>query len=312
MEIMSILAIDLGGTRLRAAWYSDDFQQVTRAETRTRSDEGQDAVIARVLETARKVVPQGESPRLIGMSTPGPMDAERGVILHSFVLPGWQDVPLATIVSEAFGGVPTYAENDGNVAPIAEYRLGAGKGTNPMIYMTISTGIGGGVILDGKLFKGWSSHAAEPGHMQFTDDDGQVRRLEELASGTGLGEVAKRKLASWQGETSLHKVGLIDGAAVGAAAVAGDAFALSIVHQAGRYLGYAMVNLLHLLSPEAVVLGGSVTKLGDLLFNTVRATINERVLDRAYVPPNLIRLAACGDDVCLLGAAIYASERAAS
>lgn len=308
---MSILAIDLGGTRLRAAWYSEDFRQLARAETRTRSDEGQDAVIARVLDTAHQVVPAGEAPRIIGMSTPGPMNAKRGVILHSFVLPGWQDVPLAGIVSEAFGGVPTFAENDGNVAPIAEYRLGAGQGANPMIYMTISTGIGGGVILDGKLFTGWSGHAAEPGHMQFTDDEGQVRRLEELASGTGLGEVAKRKLSAWQGETSLRYVTTIDGAAVGAAAVAGDAFALSIVHQAGRYLGYALVNLLHLFSPEAVVFGGSVTKLDDLLFDTVRTTIHERVLDPAYLPPNLIRMAACGDDVCLLGAAVYASERAA-
>lgn len=306
---MSLLAIDLGGTRLRAAWYDESLRQIARTETRTHAEEGPDAVIERVLATARAIVPAGETPSAIGMSTPGPMDARRGVILHSFALPGWQDVPLADIVSRAFGGAPTFAENDGNVGPLAEYHLGAGRGANPMIYMTISTGIGGGAIIDGKLFTGWSGHAAEPGHMQFTDDEGQVRRLEELASGTALGRLAAHKLATWPGETSLGNAPVIDGAAVGRAAQAGDALALAVVETAGRYLGLAFVNLLHLFSPETVVIGGSVTQLGDLIFGPARAVIDERVLDPAFVPPNFIRMAQLGDDVCLIGAALYAQQR---
>ncbi|MCC6616184.1 MAG: ROK family protein [Anaerolineae bacterium] len=306
---MSLLAIDLGGTRLRAAWYDESRRQLARAETKTRADEGPDAVIERVIATGHQVVPAGEAPSAIGMSTPGPMDARRGVILHSFALPGWQDVPLASIVSQAFGGAPTFAENDGNVGPLAEYHLGAGRGANPMIYMTISTGIGGGVIIDGKLFTGWSGHAAEPGHMQFNDDQGQVRRLEELASGTALARLAMEKLATWPGETSLRDVQDIDGAMVGRAAQAGDALALSVVQTAGRYLGLALVNLLHLFSPQAVVVGGSVTQLGDLIFGPARAVITERVLDPAFVPPNFIRQAQLGDDVCLIGAALYAQQR---
>jgi glucokinase len=306
---MSILAIDLGGTRLRAALYTEDFQQIARAETRTRPEEGKEAVLARLFETARRAIPAGEQPRLIGLSTPGPMDAERGVILHSFALPGWQEVPLAAIVSEGFGGAPTYAQNDGNVGPIAEYRLGAGRGTNPMIYLTISTWIGGGVVIDGKLFTGWSGHAAEPGHMQLMDDEGQVRRLEELASGTAIGWLAQKRLQTYPGPTLLRGPAAVDGAAVGAAAAQGDALALEVIGQAGRYLGLGIVNLLHLFSPQAIVLGGSVTKLGALLLDPVWATIHERVLAPAFLPPDLLRLAACGDDVCLLGAAVNAVER---
>jgi glucokinase len=306
---MTILAIDLGGTRLRAALYTDDFQQIARAETRTRPEEGKEAVLKRLFDTARQTIPAGQQPGLIGLSTPGPMDAERGVILHSFALPGWKDVPLAQIVSEAFGKVPTFAQNDGNVGPIAEYRLGAGRGTNPMIYLTISTWIGGGVVIDGKLFTGWSGHAAEPGHMQLIDDEGQVRRLEELASGTAIGWLAQKRLKTWDAPTLLRESATVDGAAVGAAAVKGDALALEVIGQAGRYLGLGIVNLLHLFSPEAIVLGGSVTRLGDLLLEPVRATIQERVLAPAFVPPDLLRMAACGDDVCLLGAAVNAVEQ---
>jgi glucokinase len=305
---MSILSIDLGGTRLRAALYDEYFQQIARTETLTRADEGPKPVIERVLATAREVVPTGVNPRAIGMSTPGPLDARRGVVLHSFALPGWKDVPLTSIVSAAFGNAPTFAQNDGNVGPLAEYVLGAGQGCNPMLYLTISTGIGGGVIINGELFTGWSGHAAEPGHMQFHDEDGSVRRLEELASGTALGVLATRKLASYGGETRLRGLDVIDGKAVGTAAAAGDAFALSIVETAGRYLGLGLVNLLHLFSPQAVVVGGSVTQLGDLYFAPARAVIAERVLDPTFVPPNFIRMAHFGGDVCLIGAALHAQR----
>lgn len=307
---MKALAIDLGGTRLRAACYDDTYRQIARAEMLTQSEQGPDAVIQRVISVARQASERGGTPDVIGMSTPGPMDARRGVILHSFALPGWHNVPLTDIVAGEFG-VPAFAENDGNVAPIAEFTLGAGQGANPMIYLTISTGIGGGVIIDGKLFIGWSGHAVEAGHMQFTDDEGNVRRLEELASGTALGQIAQRKLAQWPGDTLLRSRDLIDGKAVGEAAQAGDPFALTIVRQAGRYLGLGIVNLLHLFSPEAIVIGGSVSKLGELIFAPAITTMHERILDPAFIPPNLLRPAHFGDDVCLLGAAIYARQRLA-
>jgi glucokinase len=135
-----------------------------------------------------------------------------------------------------------------------------------------------------------------------------VRRLEELASGTALGVMATRKLATYAGETRLRGLDVIDGKAVGAAAAAGDAFALSIVEMAGRYLGLGLVNLLHLFSPEAVVVGGSVTQLGELYFAPARAVIAERVLDAAFVPPDFIRMAHFGGDVCLIGAALHAQR----
>ncbi len=306
---MKALAIDLGGTRLRAALYDENYQQIARAETRTLPEEGKERVLERIMQTAHEVT-HGVRPDVIGMSTPGPMDAERGVILHSFALPGWQDVPLAQIVSDAFGGAPTFAQNDGNVGPIAEYRLGAGRGANPMIYLTISTWIGGGIIIDGELFTGWNGHAAEPGHMQFLDHEGKPRRLEELASGTALGWSAQRRLKTWQGDTLLREAPEVTGAAVGAAAARGDALALEVIQEAAQYLGLGIVNLLHLFSPQAIVMGGSVMQLGDLLLAPTRAVIEARVLDNSFLPPNLIRMASLGDDVCLLGAVVNARDRA--
>jgi glucokinase len=307
---MSLLAIDFGGTRIRAAWYDTALKQQARAETPTRVEDGQAAVLARLIEAARQVVPHGEVPSAIGVAAPGPLDVTRGVILHAKTLPDWEDVPLAQIISEAFGGVRTVVQNDANLGALAEYALGAGRGANPMIYMTISTGIGGGAIVDGKLFGGWSGLAIEPGHILVWDDcDKCYTRLEALASGTGLAAQAERGLASdAQALSSLRSVDAITGAAVAAAARTGDAFACSIVEAAGVQLGAALVNVMHLLSPQAIVVGGSVAQLGDLLFAPMWRTIHALVLDEAFLPPDLIRMAQFGDDVCLLGAALYAKE----
>ena len=305
---MTLLAIDFGGTRVRAAAYDDAFRQLARAETPTRVEDGQAAVIARIIATAQQVLPIDDAPRAIGIAAPGPLDSKTGTILHAKTLPGWQQVPLAALLSRAFDGAPTFIENDGNLGAVAEYRLGAGQGADPMLYMTISTGIGGGALIGGRLFSGWSGLAVEPGHMQFNLPDGQVRRLEEIASGTALAAEAVRRLATWTAPTTLRDLKPIDGAAVGAAAQQGDALALAIIEQAGRYLGLALVNLIHLFSPEAIVLGGSVSRLDDLLLRPAERVIAERVLDAAFLPPCLLRAAQFGDDVCLLGAALYAAQ----
>jgi glucokinase len=304
-----ILAIDFGGTRTRAAWFDNDIQQQARTETPTLVDQGQQAVIARIIDTARAVIPAGGRIRAIGISAPGPLDARRGVIEHARTLPGWQDVPLAAIVSDALGGVPVYMENDANLAALAEHDRGSAAGSDPLIYLTISTGIGGGAVIGGELFTGWRGLAIEPGHQRFTLPDGSIRRLEELASGTALGQHAALLLAQDTTTPSvLRDVAPVDGKAVGNAARAGDALAVRIVEEAGRWLGLGLVNVMHLFNPQAIVLGGSVAQLGDLLLDPARRVIAEHILAPGFDAPGLVQITSLGDDVCLVGAALYAQR----
>lgn len=306
---MSILAIDFGGTRTRAAWYDSNLKQLARTETLSRVHETADDVIARIVQTAQAIIPPGERPQAVGIAAPGPLDPRRGIIHHAKTLPGWKDIPLAQIISDASQGAPAFLENDANLAALAEYAYGSARGCDPAIYLTISTGLGGGVIINGKLFTGWSGLAMEPGHTRFTLPDGSIRRLEELASGTGIAELARQRLATSTQASTLRSHNQIDGRMVGEAARSGDALALSIIQESGRWLGLACVNLLHLFSPQVIVVGGSVSMLGALLFEPAQAVIAEHVLDSAFVPEHLFRPAQLGEDVCLMGAALLARQR---
>lgn len=307
---MSLLAIDFGGTRTRAAWFSEGLELVRRNESLSQVNQPAGQVIERLLDTARSVIPAGATVRAIGISAPGPLDAAEGVIFQAKTLPEWVNVPLVSIVRDAFG-VPVYMNNDANLAALAEYHRGAARGADPAIYLTISTGIGGGAVLNGKLFTGSRGLAIEPGHMRFVDPQGRVLRLEELASGTGIARLAQEKLAASDQPTSLRALPVVDGQAVGRAAAEGDAFALELVRTAAMWLGLGLVNLIHLYNPQAIVLGGSVTQLGDLLLTPAKQVIERELLDPRFNSPDLIRLAELGDSVCLYGAALYARDRLA-
>jgi len=306
---VSLLAIDFGGTRTRAAWLSADLQLVARHETLSRVDQTPEEVIARMIDTARQVVPDGAKINAIGIAAPGPLDSERGIIHYVKTIPGWHEVPLAPQISAAFGGAPTFMQNDGNVAVLAEYHLGAARGCDPAIYLTISTGVGGGAVINGKLFSGAHGMAIEPGHQQFALPDGRLVRWEELTSGTAIGHIAKERLSMTDQPSSLRDVAAVDGKAVGEAAKAGDAFALGIIEEAGYWLGVGVVNLMHLFNPQVIVLGGSVSLLGDLILNPANRVIAERILHPDFNPTDLLKPAQLGDNVCLFGAALYAQAQ---
>lgn len=305
-----ILGIDFGGTRTRAGLFArteDGLTLLARDEIASQVAEPQPVVIDRLIALARRVA--GDQPiEGIGMAAPGPLNPQRGLIHHAHTLPGWRDVPLAGLVSAAFGGVATVMHNDANLAALAEYERGAGIGCNPLIYLTISTGIGGGVIMDGRLFGGFSGLASEPGHQLVPAPGGGLTRLEALASGTGIGRLAQYRLHTTDQPSTLrdHTRADVDGRRVGMAALAGDALARSVIDEAGTALGIGLVNLLHLFSPQAIVIGGSAAQLGDLLLKPARAVIADHLLDPLFLPHDLIRAAALGDDVCLIGAAYYA------
>jgi glucokinase len=309
-----IMAIDLGGTQLRVALCEPDGTVRERVEVETRAKEGRDAVLARILDTMEQLMPAEGRVQAIGVSSPGPLDPFEGVVFQPPNLPGWDRVPLRDIIQSHFE-IPTSLGNDANLAALAEHRFGAGRDVRDMIYMTISTGIGGGIILDGELFVGHAGLAGEIGHMTMDPDGpycscGSRGCLEALASGSAISHQA-RILA--RGGDASQMMELVDGDVeritshtVGQAAAQGDPVGLRLVNQAARYIAIAIANLMHLFNPQRLVLGGGVTKMGDLLFEPIRREIPYWTMASRFHENVPIVRAELGGDVGLLGAVALA------
>ncbi|MAS33456.1 MAG: hypothetical protein CL610_05580 [Anaerolineaceae bacterium] len=309
---MAVVAIDFGGTRLRAAYFDRELNLLARAEMPTMAHEPQQHVIDRIIRVAQQVWPDAGAVDAIGISAPCPM-AHTGMIGHAAVVPHWHDVPLAQIVSTAFDGVPVYMENDANLGALAEYHKGAAQGANPAVYMTISTGIGGGLVVDGRLFTGRNGLAIEPGHTKYRGPDGKIYSLQDFAAGPGIVRLAKLKLAACDDVSMLRDQAELTGQMVGEAAHAGDAVARSVVEEAGWWLGIGLINVAHMINPEVIVLGGSVVMgLQDLILNPARQVMQAYVVDPTFYHDDLLRLAHLGDDVCLIGAGSYARDQSAA
>jgi glucokinase len=300
-----IVGVDLGGTRIRAALLDTDLNILARDETLTLADEGPDQVIGRMAAVAQAVMPGQGRVIGVGVSSPGPLNPHTGVVLAPPNLPGWHNVPLAQRLRDALG-YPVFIGNDANVAVLAEAARGAARGCQHAIYLTLSTGIGGGVLVDGRLLLGQEGFAAEVGHILMVVND-RVSSLEKEAAGPALARQARALIE--QGRDSLLSelvqgdLSHIDSALIGQAAQQGDALAREIVERAGRIIGIGIVSLLHLFNPQVIVIGGGVSNLGDLLFVPMRAAVEAHVIDKGYLEGLRIERSALGDNVSLIGAA---------
>ncbi len=304
---VQIIAVDLGGTQLRAARYDKDLNLLQRESALTRAELGPQYTIDRMKSYIERVMPARRSDvRGIGISSPGPLNPATGVIIAPPNLPGWHNVPLADLISAEFG-LPVYIGNDANVAALAEASKGAAQGCRHVVYITVSTGIGSGVISDGKLVTGRAGLAAELGHIPIIIDDGKVSSVELEAAGPAIARHAKAALEA--GASSLiydmiqGDLSKIDARAVGAAAAKGDKLATQCLAHAGRMIGMGIVTALLLFNPEVVVIGGGVAKTGDLLFAPMRQAVDDHILDGAFTADLRIERAELGDDVALVGAA---------
>jgi glucokinase len=245
----------------------------------------------------------------IGIGAPGPVNPTTGVIYEAPNLTGWRNVPLRTLISERFGR-PTFLGNDANVAALAEATFGVARGIQDMVYLTISTGIGSGIIAGGRISSGAHGLAAEAGHTIIKPDGplcgcGNRGCLEMLASGPAIARDVVTRLKKGKKSRITRLVGgdlgKVDARIINEAAQAGDKLAVNAFRRAGKYLGIGITNLLHLFNPRMVVLGGSVTKAGPLLFDPMWATIQAHALPGFTEGLAIVR-AALGDDVGLLGA----------
>ncbi|NLZ44177.1 MAG: ROK family protein [Clostridia bacterium] len=281
MSAAKYIGIDLGGTKI-AGVLADAGGTVLHRETiPTRTEEGQDKVIARISGLIRTLLAAAGAGEVkgIGLCTPGPSDLKAGVVIEAPNLK-WKDLPIVALLEKEFD-LPVVLENDANAAAYGEYVYGAAEGRKDLVYLTVSTGIGGGIIINGEIVYGRDFSAGEVGHMIVLPDGppcGCGRRgcVEALASGSAIAREAKALLLK-EGQDGPGRAGLLweltggdperlTAKEVGEAAAQGDPLALSVLEKAFRYLGIALGNLVNLLNPEIIVIGGGVAAMGPLLF----------------------------------------------
>lgn len=304
-----ILALDFGGTKLSAAVVNRDALKSERPQwrdhRRRQSPDGADAAyeLAAMLAIAREMLPDGRAPAAVGVSFGGPVDYATGTVRLSHHVRGWEAMPLREMLEREFGA-PAAIDNDANVAALGEHRFGAGQGAADLLYITVSTGVGGGWILDGRPWRGHDGMAGEIGHT-VVDPAGPLclcgKRgcVERLASGPYMA-------ADWAEEQGGRGAGergsrgdVVTGKEVAEAAAAGDETARAILLRGARALGVGIGNAANLVNPRRFVLGGGVTKSGELWWDEVRRAARATALPEVVfdiVPAGL------GDDAPLWGA----------
>jgi glucokinase len=306
--------VDFGGTRTRAAVIAANGAILSRADANTPRLRGPEAVIAGIVETARRALAGSTRTDFsaVAVSSPGPIDSSTGTAYDLPNILGWDVVPLATLIGSAFG-VPCVAGNDASLAALAEQRWGAARGAQHVIYLTLSTGIGSGIISGGRLLEGKDHLAPHVGHIVLEPDGplcscGNRGCVEALASGLSIARDAEALLAQGEASSLQAQRGALTARLVAEAAGAGDPLAARLFERAATYIGIAVGNLLTVFNPEVVVAGGGLTNAGELIFAPLRAAAFARSMPRLAAGARIVR-AELGDNVGLLGAFAYGLER---
>jgi glucokinase len=314
---LPVVAIDLGGTKIALGIVSRQYQFLARAHYPTPAEAGVDSVIQRIISAIGQITASANmtSSQLCGISVAaaGAIDSQQGIITLSPNLPGWRDIPLGSIIEDRLG-IRTWLLNDANAAALGEHHLGADRGVGSLIYLAIGTGIGGAIIIDGKLYTGACGSAGEIGHMTIDTNGprcecGNIGCLEQLAAGKAIAREAKERLGSGERsaltEAVAGEIENITAKEVAVAAQEGDSLAGEIINSAATYLGIGMVNLVNIFNPEMIVVGGGVAKMGDLLLNPARRVVMERAFPESVAAVRIVTTE-LGDDAGLLGAAHFA------
>ena len=309
MENKYVIGVDLGGTKIYTALVDLEGNIIKEKTVETLAHEGDQAVMGRIVDTINYVI-DGTDKNLIksiGIGSPGPLDVKNGVILETANLP-FKNFEIVKAIKEAYD-LPTYLDNDANVATLGEFMFGAGKGTENMVFITASTGIGGGAVLNGKLFRGSTGNALEVGHITVSTEGprcgcGNIGCAEALGSGTAIGKRAKEAVLS-NVTTSLKNYDNVTAKEVFKEASNGDRVAKNILKNSLTYLGIAVANTITNFDPEKVVIGGGVVNGGDIVIETIRNVVEERCM-AAFVENCTIEKAILGGKAGVLGAAALA------
>jgi glucokinase len=301
--VNTIIAADIGGTQIRVAVYPEDSTEPLRQERIP--TQGTGTPVERLISLVRQLWPEGHQVLAISAGAPGQVDPEAGLIFSAPNIPGWEELPLKRELEDCFH-VPAFLNNDANLAALGEWRFGAARGHHNVFYITISTGIGGGVILNDHLLLGQRGLATEVGHVVIQPDGplcgcGQRGHLESFSSGTAIANYFFEELAKGR-HSSLPAEPRPTARDIARAANAGDELALEAYQRAGHYMGIGMANYLHLFNPSIIVIGGGVSRSGEIYWQPMRASMEEHVLFKEYTRDLLLVPAALEDNCGLLGA----------
>jgi glucokinase len=297
----AIIAIDIGGTQLRAAAYPRNSTipiTIRRAPTFGMED----GVFDRLTALIDSVWPDG-AVDIICAAVPGPLNPYTGIIIETPNIPAWTNYPLAEMLTKKYN-LPAFIGNDANLAVLGEWLYGAGKGHHDIVYLTLSTGIGGGVISGDKLIEGFRGMATELGHITVLPDGpvcscGVRGHLEAVASGTAIAKYVNEQIAVGRKSSLGHEV--LTARQISEAAKQGDELAKEAFVRAGEFIGQATADFLHIFNPSIVIFGGGVSFSGDLIMGPIKESIRRKIMDPAYLEGLEITNAKLGDDAGLLG-----------
>lgn len=304
--MMKILGIDIGGTKTIAGVADQHGTLIAHNRILTPNAHGPTINFQSILLAADEVVQQaGGGISAIGIGCGGPLDRKTGTLHKVANLPGWEGLCLTQIFSERFQA-PAYLDNDATAAAIGEARFGAGAEVDDFVYLTVSTGIGGGIIIGGQPYRGFGDNAGEIGHITIMPEGpacncGDRGCLETLCSGTAIARIAAEGLSD-NPQSMLNNLDTpITAESVAKAASRGDGFAVKVWSDAMYHLGLGVANVVNVLNPRLVIIGGGVAKAGDILFEPVTRTVQKRAM-KALADDVRIIPAANGDLAGLMGA----------
>ena len=311
------LGIDLGGSKILVAVVDHQGKMLSSDENVTPVAKGREAIIQSILGSAHRVLEQAAVALsgicAVGIGAAGISNPETGMLFTSPNLVGWHDVPLRGIIQERLGK-KTFLLNDANAAALGESYFGAARGALNFIYITLSTGIGGGIMINGKIYTGAIGTAGEVGHMTI-DDNGPVCNCgnkgcwETLASGTALAREARHRIEKGARTSILDyaegDVEKVTAQVIHSAAKQGDSLAKELIVQTGYYIGVGLANLINIFNPELIVIGGGLSSIGDMLLEPAFKVAGERAYKEAF---QAVRFACAelGRNSAVLGAAAFA------
>jgi len=313
MQERYFIGVDLGGTNIKAGLVTEKAKVIVKTSLATEAPNGPDHVLNRIVMAVNEVIRRsgldGDRIAAIGVGSPGTLDTKTGVVLYPPNLPGWRNVPLIEYV-EKKTGIRAVLENDANAAAYGEYWAGAAKGADPVVMFTLGTGIGGGIIIDGRLVHGNTDAGGELGHIVIEVEGrkcacGNRGCLERYASANAMAMRFAEAVAAGEQSSLAAKVDNGDEVTskmIYEAALAGDDLANRIMWETGMFLGVGVVNMLHTINPARVVLAGGLAAAGDLLMRPVLETVEKRALPDTQ-RDCVICFATLGEDAGLIGAA---------
>lgn len=294
---------DVGGTQIRVASYDVETLSLINQKKIPTQAKGQ-LPVDRLIQLIQ-AIKEDHTIKAIAVAAPGFLDPDLGIVYEAPNIPGWENYPLRKILEDVFN-IPIFLGNDANLAALGEWKFGAGIGHSNLLYLTISTGIGSGAILNNELLLGHKGLAGEFGHVTVLPDGpicscGRQGHIEAIASGTGILNYVNEQISAGR-TTFLSNLEKITGKDISQAAQNGDILAIEAYNRAGYYLGIALANFLHMLNPSIVIFGGGVSSSGELLFEPMHKSLEERLISPAYLDGLTFTTAQLGDEVGLKGA----------